>query len=252
MLHYRRAGAGNPLILIHGFLGGSGVWLGQQVGLHGAFDTVAVDLPGFAGSSLGSAPNTMQAFGTEIVKLADALGFQRFSLLGWSFGGMIAQQVALQAPDRIGSMVLAGTAAVGELPRRFETWSQTLERIASDGLPAVFDRTIRTWFVANEHDPFFPVCRAACEGATKEACAGAIQAMQPWSAADRLQEISTPTLIIVGDQDRSATPDDSFVLFTGLPKAQLCVLPRCAHGAHMEQPAIFNHIVARFLLERTT
>ena len=82
-------------------MGGSGVWLNQQVALKREFDVVAVDLPGFAGSPIGSAPRTMQGFVAELMALADSLGFERFSLGGWSFGGMIAQQAALNHPGRI-------------------------------------------------------------------------------------------------------------------------------------------------------
>ena len=135
MLTYSRSGVGRPLVFVHGFLGGAGVWRGQLAGLKDGFDMVAVDLPGFAGSPMGSAPETMSGFVAEVMALADALEFRRFSLVGWSFGGMIAQQAALEHPQRIERLVLAGTAGVGELPRRFETWSETLSRIRRTACP---------------------------------------------------------------------------------------------------------------------
>ena len=249
MVSFRRIGAGKPLIAVHGFLGGAGVWLQQQVGLKRLFDVVAVDLPGFAGSPLGNAPKSMQAFVAEIMTLADSLKFEQFSLMGWSFGGMIAQQAALDHPHRIERLVLAGTAAIGELPQRFETWSQTLARIASEGVGATMERTVRTWFVSGEADPFFRTCYDVCKGASETACANAISAMRPWSAKDRLAQIRNPTLVIVGDRDRSTTPSDSFALWQGLPSANLCILPGCAHGAHMERPDLFNRVITEFLLD---
>jgi pimeloyl-ACP methyl ester carboxylesterase len=247
MLRYTRSGAGRPLVFVHGFLGGAGVWQGQLAGLNDGFDMVAVDLPGFAGSPMGSAPHTMSGFVVEVMALADALEFGRFSLVGWSFGGMIAQEAALEYPQRIERLVLAGTAGVGELPRRFETWSETLSRIQSHGVPATFERTVRTWFVAGDNDPFFSSCYSACSGATEAACKGAISAMRPWRAAERLSEIGQAALVIVGDRDRSTTVEDSLLLWKGLPNADLCVLPRSAHGAHMERPDLFNTMVKGFL-----
>jgi pimeloyl-ACP methyl ester carboxylesterase len=247
MLTYKRFGRGRPLLFVHGFLGGAGVWQGQAVGLKDGFDVVAVDLPGFAGSPIGNAPEKMSGFVAEVIALADHLKIARFSLAGWSFGGMIAQQTALEHPSRIEQLVLAGTAGVGELPRRFETWSQTLDRIRAEGVPATFERTVRTWFVAGEADPFFTSCYSSCQGATEAACMGAIAAMRPWSALDRLADIKQRTLVIVGDRDRSTTPEDSFRLWQGMPQAELCVLPRCAHGAHMERPELFNTIIGGFL-----
>ncbi len=230
MVSFRRIGAGKPLIVIHGFLGGAGVWLGQQVGLKRLFDVVAVDLPGFAGSPLGNAPKSMQAFVAEIMTLADSLKFEKFSLMGWSFGGMIAQQAALDHPHRIERLVLVGTAAIGELPQRFETWSQTLTRIASEGVGATLERTVRTWFVSGEADPFFRTCYDACKGASEAACANAINAMRPWTAKDRLGQIRNPTLVIVGGigivRQRPAIH---------LSFGKVCPLPICASypAAHM-------------------
>ena len=248
MLTFRRAGSGKALIIIHGFLGGAGIWLSQQTGFNKIFDVVAVDLPGFARSPIGNAPNSMPGFVAEIIALADHLKFDRFSLIGWSFGGMIAQQTALDHPQRIERLVLAGTAAVGELPQRFETWSETLSRIKSEGVAATTKRTVRTWFTSGEADPFFPVCMDACEGASETACINAISAMQPWRAKDRLGEIRSPTLVIVGDRDLSTTPKDSWTLWEGLTSANLCILPSCAHGAHMERPELFNRVTTEFLL----
>ena len=246
-LRYRRSGAGKPLILIHGFLGSAGVWLAQETGLRLAFDVIAVDLPGFAGSSDENVPHTMKGFVAEIIALVDRLGLRTFSLIGWSFGGMIAQQAALDHPERIERLVLAGTAGVGELPQRFETWSETLSRLNSDGVVAALDRTVRTWFVSGEADPFFRTCREACAGATIKACVGAIDAMRSWRAIERLGDIRQRALVVVGDRDRSTTLNDALVLFGGLSAAELCVLPNCAHGAHMERPDLFNRAVAEFL-----
>ena len=101
-------------------------------------------------------PHTMEGFAEEIFALADHLSLRKFSIVGWSFGGMIAQQAALEQPERIEHLVLTGTAGVGELPQRFETWSETLSRITSEGVVAALDRTVRTWFVSGEADPFLP------------------------------------------------------------------------------------------------
>ena len=71
--------------------------------------------------------------------------------------------------------------------------------------------------------------------------------MRPWRAAERLSEIGQAALVIVGDRDRSTTVEDSLLLWKGLPSADLCVLPRSAHGAHMERPDLFNTMVKGFL-----
>jgi pimeloyl-ACP methyl ester carboxylesterase len=184
------------------------------------------------------------------MSLADELRLPKVFLVGWSFGGMIAQQAVLDHPERVEGLVLAGTAAVGELSHRFETWTETLSRISSEGITKTLDRTVRTWFACGESHPSYLRCRQACDGASEDACKGAIKAMRAWTSRHKLSRVKQPTLIIVGDRDRSTPLSDSLDLLEGIPGAQLCVLPGCAHGAHMERPEYFNRIVTDFLSNR--
>ncbi|MEM9423128.1 MAG: alpha/beta fold hydrolase, partial [Pseudomonadota bacterium] len=86
MLNYRRSGSGRPLILQHGFLGGSGYFASQMAALGHAFDVIAPDLPGFAGSRDEPAVETIEALSRAQVDFVDALGVEKFSLLGHSMG----------------------------------------------------------------------------------------------------------------------------------------------------------------------
>lgn len=247
ILNYTRFGTGPALVLVHGFLGGTGYWRMQQSALHRMFDLIAVDLPGFGGSADLPAPDSLSGYAATVFDLMDILDIPRFSLLGFSLGGMIAQQAVLDRPERISKLVLYGSSSTGELPHRFESWSESAERMKSEGVEATADRTVATWFVDGQADPYHSLCREACRGANEEACQTVMLAIQNWSAKDRLAEMKLPTLVIVGDQDRSTRVSDSLPLWDGIPGAQFCVLPGCAHGAHMEKPELFNAIVADFL-----
>jgi pimeloyl-ACP methyl ester carboxylesterase len=78
-----------------------------------------------------------------------------------------------------------------------------------------------------------------------------MRAMQKWNSLDRLAELKMPTLVVVGDKDRSTKPSDSVVLWENIPGSQFCVLPGCAHGAHAEKPDLFNKVICDFLVEHT-
>lgn len=251
MLHYRRHGHGRTLVLLHGFVGSAGYWLPQETSFKSAFDVITIDLPAFAKSADVPAPDTIEGYGAAVFDLLDELGVDRFSLIGFSMGGMIAQQMALDRPARIDRLILYGTAAVGEMPSRFESWTQSIERLRDQGVVATTDNTVATWFVDGVKSPLHEVCRRACEGANLEGCITVMTAMQSWSAEKRLGEISMPTLVIVGDMDRSATPRDALTLWDGIANACLSILPGCAHGAHLEKPDLFNRIVLDFLSEET-
>jgi pimeloyl-ACP methyl ester carboxylesterase len=171
-------------------------------------------------------------------------------MLGFSMGGMVAMETALAHPDRLDKLVLYGTAGSGDLPGRFESWDESIARIGAEGVEPTADRTVASWFVEREKHPFYALCREACRGASKDGAMKAMRGMQRWSARDRLGAIKAPTLVIVGDQDRSTKPAESVFLWERIPGAQLCVIPNAAHGLHMERPELFNRIVSDFLLAR--
>lgn len=249
MLNYKRYGQGEPLLILHGYAGGLDYWLPQMVGLKHCCDMIAVDLPGFAGSAHVPAPDSIAGYANTVIELMEQLELDRASILGFSMGGMIAQQAALDHPEKLRSLILYGSSAIGDLPHRFEPWEAAIERIERDGVEATTQKTSSTWFVDGESHPHFPMCREAGRGANKDSCIKVMRAMQSWSSLDRLAELKMPTLIIVGDKDRSTKPSDSIVLWEGIAAASLCVLPGCAHGAHVEKPDLFNKVIADFLIE---
>ena len=250
-LNFRRYGTpGAPtLVLLHGFLGSSGYWLPTVIELRRYFDIIAFDLPGFGGSAGVAPPDSIQGVAKLIADNLEALQVNRFSLVGCSLGGMVSQQFAIDHGNRLSHLVLYGTASQGDLPDRFESWDASIARLQSQDVELLADKAIATWFVKGAADPFFPVCREAGRGASKSACITLMRAMQKWSAVDKLGAIRTPTLVLVGDKDASTKPAESFRIWREIPGARLSVIPGCSHGVHMENPALFNRVVADFLLE---
>lgn len=235
------------LVLLHGFLAASGYWVPVQTELRDQFDIVAVDLPGFGGSAGVPAPDSIQGVAREVVHCLDQLQIDRFSLLGFSMGGMVAQQIALDYGRRIERLVLYGTAAAGDLPDRFEPWDASIARMESLGVESMADKSVASWFVDGIAHPFYPICREASRGASQTSCVKLMRAMQRWNVVDRLGEINIPTLVIVGDKDKSTKPAEAIRIWQNIPEAQLCMVPGCAHGVHMEKPSVFNRVVLDFL-----
>lgn len=249
MLHYKRRGSGPPLLIVHGFLGGIGEWDGLIDHLAPSFDVVAVDLPGFGGSAAIPAPATLAEYGGLIAEVMDALGIKRCTLLGHSLGSMIAQQFALDYRGRLDRLVLYGAASTGSLPGRFETFEATIERFKRVGIAEGGEAIIASWFVAGRDHPAYRAYRKMAEAANPDTAISTLRIIAPWQVTDRLGSIDVPTLVIGGDRDRSTEPAEQFRLWRGLPRAQLCILPNCAHAAHLEQPEIFHRLLSRFLVE---
>ncbi len=247
MLNHRCMGAGEALVLVHGFLGGGGYW--GPVAAHFAerFQVVLVDLPGFAGSAALPVPETVTGFGAALIELLDQLGIERCTLLGHSMGGMIAQQVALDAPSRITRLILYGAACQAGLTERFETIEETMVRIEAEGIEATADRVVATWFVDGEKSSAYDACRAAGVGISAASAIAAMTTMRRWSVRERLGEIGAPTLVIGGDGDRSIASHHFLDLWRGIPDCRLAVVPGCAHAAHLEKPDLFISLLGDFL-----
>jgi 2-hydroxy-6-oxonona-2,4-dienedioate hydrolase len=247
MLNYRRYGSGKTVVLQHGFVGGGEYFAPLSAYLAPGMDVIATDLPGFAGSAREPVPDSIAGLAASLVDTVTALGVERFSLLGHSMGSMTALQAALDYPDRIEKLVLYGGSATGDLPQRFEPFEKSIARIEAEGIDDSAARIAATWFMDGENHPLYEFTRTAGAGADLAGAVACLRAIGRWDVADRLGEISMPTLVICGDHDRSTHPDQSIELWQGIPGAQLCVLPGCAHNAHLELSDVFNRIVHRFL-----
>ena len=247
MQNYTRAGVGPTVVLQHGFLGGFGYWLPQIQYLCQRFDVIAPDLPGFASSNKMQTPDTIDGFVAALIGLLDELGVKKFSLVGHSMGGSIAQQVALDHADRLERVVFYGASSIGEIPGRFETIVDSIEKVQKDGIDKTAVRFNESWFLHGDSAPAFEFSLRAGKGATEEGATNALTAVKNWSADDRLHEIKTPALVICGDGDRGTPPQRSMRLFEGLPNARLAILPGAAHNLHLEQSGLFNQIVGDFL-----
>jgi 2-hydroxy-6-oxonona-2,4-dienedioate hydrolase len=138
-LPLRRAGSGPVLVLVHGYLGGSSQWTRQIEQFSAHFDVIAVDLAGYGEACGAAAPTQIAEHAGAVLQTLDQLGVSQFHLLGHSMGGMVAQEIVHQAPQRVMKLVLYGTGPQGSIPGRFETMARSRERLAADGV----ERTAR-------------------------------------------------------------------------------------------------------------
>ncbi|WP_299507125.1 alpha/beta fold hydrolase [uncultured Roseobacter sp.] len=239
-----------PLVLVHGFMGGSAQWDLQQDRLARDRPLIVVDLPGFGENNSAPPIDSIPGFADWVVAHLDSLGVTRFHLMGHSMGGMIVQQMARQAPDRIDRLVLYSTGVVGILPGRFETIAQSKERAAQDGVKPTARRIAATWFLDSKTAPKYEACARIAEQTAPAAFDAGLDAMQNWSGAEALGAIRSETLVLWGDGDRTYPWSQTEKLWQGVPDAQLAVVPGCAHAVHLEKPMLFNTLVSDFLAER--
>lgn len=239
-----------PLVLVHGFMGGSRQWNGLVEALARSFDVITVDLPGFGENADLEAPKSIAAYAMWVLDTLSAQGIDRFHLLGHSMGGMIVQEIVAIAPERIDRLVLYGTGAAGVLPGRFESITISKHRAKSDGPRQTARRICATWFLHGEAADAYEDCAAIAERTSLQSIVAGLDAMQAWNGVSNLPGIRSQTLVIWGDHDRTYSWHQTEQLWTSICKASLAVIPGCAHAAHLEKPGIFDRILSDFLKDK--
>jgi len=246
-LGYQREGAGPSLVLVHGYLGGSAMWAGQIAAFRDTHDVIAPDLPGFGRSADITAPDRIEDFSRCVLEHLDTLGVERFALLGHSMGGMVVQQMAVDAPDRVSQLVCYGTGPVGILPGRFETIDESRARLHRDGVATTARRIAATWFRDGEAAADYPLCEELGAMVSLDSALACLTAWQHWDGRAALSDIACETLVLWGDGDRSYDWSQPQALWQGIADSRLAVVPGCAHNVHHEKPALFNAILGDFL-----
>ncbi|MBX2869789.1 MAG: alpha/beta hydrolase [Acidiferrobacterales bacterium] len=248
-MKYMRQGTGPSVILQHGFLSGAEYWGSLASCLSDSFDVIATNLPGYADNTEGGVINRIEDFADFVLELVDELEIHRFSMLGHSMGGMIAQEVALKSPEKLEKLILFGTGPNGVIPGRFETIEASRQRVLQEGAESTITKTVASWFMKGENDPSYLAGIDMAKQSSVSAMLAGYEAWEHWSSVSRLNAIDTPTLIVWGDQDKSYNWQQIEQLWDSIPNAQLSVLPGCAHNAHLEKETLFNAVVKGFLLE---
>ncbi|WP_299964034.1 alpha/beta hydrolase [uncultured Roseobacter sp.] len=236
-----------PLVLVHGFMGGSAQWEGQRAGLANCCEVIALDLPGFGLNADLPPIDSIGGFADWVLAELDSREVHKFHLLGHSMGGMIVQEMAHRVPDRIDRLILYATGSVGVLPGRFETIAQSKARARADGAAATARRIAANWFLKSEASPGYAACAAIAEHAGLEAILAGLSAMESWSGQARLPEIAPETLVIWGDRDRTYRWPQVERLWQEIRRTSLSVFADCGHAVHLEDPDGFNHVLIRYL-----
>lgn len=249
-LSCKREGTGTPLVLVHGYLGGSAMWTGQIARFSPSHDVICPDLAGFGDSAALTAPDSIEAHAHDVLALLDRMSVREFDLLGHSMGGMVAQEMVRLAPDRIRKLVLYGTGPQGVMPGRFETIAQSRAGLLRDGIAATARRIAATWFLQGEQAAAFALCHALGLQVSLQTALCSLLAWESWDGRAALKSIQSPTLVIWGSHDRSYNWSQPETLWRAIPGADLAVVPQAAHNVHLERPHIFDALLADFLEEQ--
>ena len=240
-------GNGIPLVLVHGFLGSSDMWEPQINFFKDNFRVIAPALPGFGNSSAINSCNSIECMAKTILSLLEKKEIKNFNLLGHSMGGMIVQEIAKLAGDKILKLICYGTGPIGNIPGRFETIDQSRKKLKINGLENTTYRIATTWFIEKEKAKYFYLCEEAGKQTSIEAADNGLIAMKNWNGVKNLQNIKNETLIVWGDQDKAYNFNQVKILSDNIPNNDLKIFKGCSHNVHLERPNEFNVVIEKFL-----
>ena len=254
---YRRWGkpGGLPLVFLNYFGGNLDDWDPQVTdGFAADYDVILFDNAGVA-SSGGETPGTVSEMTRGAIAFCDALGLTKFNVVGFSLGGMIAQQMALDHPDRVNRIVLLGTGPRGGEGMEFAELSAEEQADPVQFLLTAFfspseasqaaGRAYMKRLAARTHGRDLPVSPKTAEAQ--------LRAIREWGRVPSshryasLKSIKHPTLIVHGNKDIVVLPINAFILAEHLPDAQLIMYPDSNHGAQYQHAKLFLKHAKLFL-----
>lgn len=245
---YKTFGEGEPLLLITGFSGTMDLWAPEvlaQLAQH--YQVIIFDNRGMGLTTASDKEFTIELFAEDTAGLLDALKLERAHVLGWSLGTNMAQELALNHPDKVDKLILYAADCGGKDAIDPPTWvmdilndpSATPEQMLSTLFP-------KKWL--EEHpDPteYFPI---PTEESSPENVQRQYDAWRNWSGTySRLPQISQPTLLITGAEDVCTPWQNSLIMVNRIPGDWLVQIQGAGHGLMYQYPEKFSQVLLTFL-----
>lgn len=253
--NYLHAGSGAPVVLVHG--SGPGVsayanWRLTIPTLAERLDVYALDMVGFGFTERPARIDyNLKTWTDQLIGFLDALGLDKASVVGNSFGGAIALQAATQHPDRVDRLVLMGSVGVPfEITEGLDAvwgYEPSVEAMRSIMDYFAYDKALLTEDLAEVR------FRASTEPGFHESYSSMFPApRQRWVDAmvtpdSAITSLPHETLVVHGREDRVIPLKNSYRLLELIPRAQLHVYGRCGHWTQIEKAAAFSAMVRDFL-----
>ena len=246
-----RAGpeAAPAVVLAHSLACSHEMWRPQIEALQKDFQVVAYDLRGHGASSVPEEPYTLALLVADLLALTEAMELPRFHFVGLSIGGMIGQQLALTAPERLLSLTLCATTSRIP-PEGRAAFDERIATAEKEGMAALVEPTLERWFT----EPFRAKNPPALETVGRQILetpiagyVGCCRAIQQLDLTDRLKDIAVPTQVIAGRDDPGMPTTVMETIRDRIPGARLSVVEQAAHLLNVEQPAATSRLLRDFL-----
>ena len=242
-LYYEIHGEGEPMVLLHHGFGCTQIWKEIYPELVKAgFRVLMYDRRGYGRSERG---DDFSAFfvsddfrgvnATEMARLTEILGFDRFHVTGQCEGGVVAIDFASRYPKRVKTVTISSTLCYSK---------DTIPRLNRVDFPKPFDelepalrKKLKEWHGADHAESFFNQFRDR----------GGSYGTGMFDIRPLLPSVECPALVLYPDRSRLFEVEQGVAFYRHLPKGELAVLPRCGHNTYEQQPMEYVHVILGFL-----
>lgn len=253
-IYYHERGQGDPLVLIMGFGADGAVWEKHVAVYEKHFRCIIPDNRGVGFSDQPSGPYNTKIMAADTIAVMDHAGIGKAKVVGISMGGAIAQELAINYPERVKSLVLVSTWA------KFNNYAkrvyENLKHVRLSVINEFFTELLQLWIFA---PPYFEKHavelkkEAEASGKidqpqTREGFEGQLDACIYHNTVDRLSKITVPVLITVGAKDIFTPPEFSELIHKHISQSILSAYPEGGHAHHWEDLQRFNEETLAFLL----
>jgi pimeloyl-ACP methyl ester carboxylesterase len=264
-IHVVERGQGPALVLLHGIMLSSALWVHQLRDLADHHRVIAIDLRGHGQSLSGSAGSGIEILAADVRTVLEALAVEDGVLVGHSMGGMVALQLVTDLPAAelhrgVAGIVLTSTTAgpfatlpgwAGVVRMTGPVTARALligERFGAKALPS---RDLRWWLVRLGFGADAPAAQvrfveAMHRATSSRTLAELIPSLASFDLSSKLGSIEVPVLVVVGSHDKLTAPRLARRMADALGEAQLVELPRCGHMPMLERRHEFSRLVDEF------
>ncbi|MDH3719792.1 MAG: alpha/beta hydrolase [Planctomycetota bacterium] len=250
-------GAGDPLLLVHGFPLNQSMWNAQIDHFAETHQVIAPDLRGFGGSVVTPGTVTMEQYADDLASLLDVLEVrQPVVFCGLSMGGYVAWQFWRKHRDRLSALILCDTRAVADTDEVRQGRLEMAQRVVREGAEFVADGMLPKLVgpgAVNSQAEVVEAIRQMILTTDPETIAAAQRGMaQRPDVTGTLGKIAVSTLVLVGQHDTISPPDEMRQIAAAIPDSRFVEILDTGHMAPMENAPAVNAAMAEFLSELKT
>lgn len=246
---------GAPVVVMSHSLGADlHLWDPQIPALTGNYRVLRYDARGHGGSAAPGDAYSMEELVDDVHQLVTKLDLAPVHFIGLSMGGAVGQLFALKYPAMVRSLILCSTTSrITEPNPPEDTWDRRIEDIRRDGIEGIIEPGLERQFTTafrNANPEVMDGIRAMIRRASSAGYRGCIHALKSVYTTHDLHEIKTPTLVVVGDEDKITPVAAAQKIHARIEGSDLLIVSPARHLLNVEQAPLFNEAVTAFLAKR--